>query len=927
MGHGIVGRQGELDVVDAFLDQLTGGAAGLVVAGEPGIGKTTLWNAAAERAGERGWHVLKARPAESEASFSFAGLGDLLEPVVDEIVADLPRPQHHALEVALLRDDPEAGVLDPRTLATAVLNTLRALARSRAVVVAVDDLQWLDTPSAQALAFAARRLGPVPVGVLAARRRGVDVTFDPAASFADDRLHRVDLGPLSLGALGRILDSGLPAPLPRHLLRKVHQSSGGNPFYAMELVRALNGRVVEPSQPLPVPADLRALVSARLRALSPRAHDAVLAAACLAQPTVPAVAAALGEEVLPALGEAAEAGVIRLDGERLRFTHPLLASTAYSEAAPERIRLLHRRLGGVLDEGEERARHLAQAATGPDPDVATALDAAAVAASARGAPGAAAELGELAMALTPPDALEDQRRRSVVAAGHHFAAGDPRRAGSLLEAAIAELPSGPERARVLGTLAEVRSREDDLALALELLTQALDEAGNDPAVRVPLELRRGLYLFHLGDPAGARGSVERAVTQAEVLGDPALLAVALGCVTWADFIEGGGVDHEQLARALALEDPGQPLEAPFRPSFTAGAIWTMTGQMEEACAAFERVYQSMLDQGDEGSLPTLGLMPLLAECRRGELSRAQRYADSVSQAAHYIGGGFPTALAATARTIVSAHRGHADAARRDADEAVALANRFGSPALGMGPIGMLGFLALSEADPAACHRALGPAIDAALGTPGLPQMFCILFTPDEAEALVALGELESAAKLLSWIDDSASLGAPSSLAAAARVRAFLAAAQGELDAAMARADESVTRYRQLAMPVELGRSLLVKGQVHRRRKEKRAAKESIQEALVTFDRVGTRMWSQRARDELARVGLRPSAPTEMTPTEAQVAELVASGLTNKEVSERAFLTAKSVEGVVGRVYRKLGVRSRAELGAAMADGRWPRPAP
>jgi AAA ATPase domain len=253
----LVGRETELAVLEEMLGSGLDARA-LVLVGEPGIGKTTLWTAASAAAGKRGWVVLSARPAAAEAEFSLAGLTDLLEGIAADVVDALAGPQRRALEVALLREEPEGAPRGPRVLAAAVLGVLRGLAAAGPVLVAVDDVQWLDPPSSQALAFAARRLAGDDVRFLLARREGSASALEGA--FAAGELARLELGSLSFGAMWSIVARRVEGPLTRRVLRRVFEASGGNPLFALELARLFGeGEVAADGELTTLPAQLEEL--------------------------------------------------------------------------------------------------------------------------------------------------------------------------------------------------------------------------------------------------------------------------------------------------------------------------------------------------------------------------------------------------------------------------------------------------------------------------------------------------------------------------------------------------------------------------------------------------------------------------------------------------------------------------------------------
>jgi DNA-binding NarL/FixJ family response regulator len=270
------------------------------------------------------------------------------------------------------------------------------------------------------------------------------------------------------------------------------------------------------------------------------------------------------------------------------------------------------------------------------------------------------------------------------------------------------------------------------------------------------------------------------------------------------------------------------------------------------------------------------------------------------------------------RALARARRGAVDGARADAEESLAICVRVGWPHGIAAARWALGCVALAEGDHQAVVDALGPVVSAVEAV-GLYEFVWAMSLPDAVESLIAIGELEHAERLIDSIADcSCRLDRPWGLAEAERCRALLEAARGNLDAAIAAIDAAVAAHDRLAMPFERGRTLLVKGIMHRRARHKKAAREALEEALTTLEGIGAAPWAERSRTELRRVGLRAPAPEQLTETERRVAELAATGLTNKQVAARAFLAPKSVEDVLARVYRKLAIHSRAELGAKMA---------
>src|SRR5918994_1365103 len=399
MGVEIVGRDEELGALDSFLGRKAApGPAALVLEGEAGIGKSTLWLAGVDAARERGLRVLSSRPAEVELGLAHAGLGDLLEDTLHGVLHELPAPRRRALEVALLvREDKEEPV-----------------------DFAIDDVQWLDPSSASALAFALRRLAETDIRILLARRLGNGTAVSELEGALDEsRTTRLRVGPLSAGALHGILQRQLGRGFARPTPLRLHEASGGNPFFALALARSLgpDGRDGDPARPLRLPEALEELVHTRLSALPEPSRSALLIVAAAGRPTCSLLRAAAVED--HALEPALAAGVIAADGDSLIFTHPLLASVLYERTPTSERRLAHRALAALVDDPVARARHLGLSADGPEPETAAVIDDAVALEMGRGAPIVAAELAEQALGMTPEAAHEDRHRRSLAAAHAH----------------------------------------------------------------------------------------------------------------------------------------------------------------------------------------------------------------------------------------------------------------------------------------------------------------------------------------------------------------------------------------------------------------------------------------------------------------------------------------------------------------------------
>jgi hypothetical protein len=547
MTREILGRDEELGFLNAFLDGADRGVRGLVLEGEAGVGKSTLWTAGLANAEERGFQVLSSGPAEAERALPHVVLADLLEGVVEKVLPTLLAPRRRALESALLIDRAPEYELDPRALAVAVRSSFQVLADERPLVVAVDDTQWVDSSSASALAFALRRLRSERILLLLARRLD-ECGEGPALEEAlePDGVERLRVGPLSIGAIHTLLQRRLGRPFARPTLRRLHEISGGNPFYAFELARGLDvaGATVDSVEPFPVPETLERLVGARLAGLGGATHEALLLIAAHGRPS-PALLAAAG--ISPnALEPAFAAQVVELSADEVRFTHPLLASVLYQEACDQERRGAHGRLAAVVDDPVERARHRALASDTPDEEVAAALENAATLARARGS--AAAELCEYALRLTPLDALEDRHRRTLAAARAHIEAADIQRARALLLDLLPRVGAGA-RAEALVLLSDIVAGGVDVVRAIELRREALEAAASLPTLRAEIHLWLGQVVSGTEGERSAAEHVVAALELAEELDDHGLRARVLATLAHNAFRAGGRPGRPPARRA------------------------------------------------------------------------------------------------------------------------------------------------------------------------------------------------------------------------------------------------------------------------------------------------------------------------------------------------------------------------------------------
>lgn len=904
----IIGRDRELEAITTFLDREQDGPQVLLLEGEAGIGKTTLWNQAATAA-EPAHRVLRASPREIETRISFASIGDLLTDVVEEAADRLPGAQRRALEMALLMTDDDGPQPEPQAIAFACLSILRVLARARPVLVAVDDIQWLDRPSASVLVYAARRLRGEDIRFLLARRTdGTAEVPGLGTAIPEEALRRIVVGPLSAGAIQRLVRERLDVTLSRPLLHRIRTTSDGNPFYALELVRA-HARAGDAGidTPLPVPESLSGLVTHRLEALPDETRQALTVAALLSDPAVDLVTKIL--ESVPAFVPAIEAGIIDVVDGRIRFTHPLLSSSLASRVEPTTARGIHRRISMLVVDPEERARHLAQSATHPDPGVAEALDQGADHACRRGAPAIAAELLERALKLT--DADDPARYARLLAASEATRqAGDWPRARALAETAIAIAEEGNARARALLLLG--LSSSD----ALEVCLSARAEAPADPSLEARIHLALSDARFGVSFPLAYEDACA-ALEAAERAKDMSLVSEALALAAWLEGALTIGDPHATVERARRLGHRASDEESNgYASRFVLANLQMWRDQHDLARDNFESELARAVSTADLFGQAHARLHLAQVEWRAGAWDRAATHA---REGLDEWPADEPKARGSLLwiASLIAVHQGKLSEARAMAHEALATAEY--DRLFGARNQWVLGIAASRTGQLESALDCLERARDifAELGVvePGM-----LLFAPDLIEAYVTAGRLDEADEFSAAFErQGAVLGRPRACAIGARGRGLVLAAKGELDAAQAAFNDALGVDATWRVPLERGRTLLALGAVERRARHLKQARATLGQALDLFDALGAEPFAEDARRELARIGGRVPSADGLTRSEARVAELVAEGKTNKAVAAELVVSIHTVEAALTQVYRKLGVRSRTEMARKLTN--------
>lgn len=809
-------------------------------------------------------------------------------------------------------------------LARGVLDAMRALSADAPLVIAVDDVQWLDRPSASVLEFCLRRLKDEPVAILLTFREDSGVfPLGLGRALPPDRVRRVPLGPLSMGAIGEIVRSRLGAALPRYVLTRLYEGCAGNPFYALECARAIleRPRMPRTNEPIPIPPSLGDLVRRRVCRLTPRVRQLGRLVAASSDPRERLIRAGCDDgESWGAIDEAVDDGIIERDGDVLRFTHPLLRSVLYGEMRLNERREIHRQLATVAEDIEARAWHLALGADRPSAEIAGMLDQAARHAASRGAPEDAAASQEQAARLTPAGQAGAARERTVRAADNHFRAGDISRSLELIQSALAGCPDGSLRAPLLVRLATIHYHQSDWPLAEQTFRQASREAPDDPGLCAHVEQELAFARLVAGDLAAASRWATASLRSAERAGDPRLMAHSLARIALFEFLQGNGVRSDLLERAETLdasadEEPIGRLPM-LDPALVAGVILKWCDRLDEARLRLADRYRHALDRGNEASLPFLLYHFSQLECWAGRWDAAEEYALEGCRVADETGQEPVKPATLYSLALVRAHRGRVQDARQLASEALALCDRTTNVPLTSMADSVLGFVALSLGDHQAAHDHLG-RIATASAAVGLGEPSVIKFLPDEIEALTALGQVDLARSFTRQLEARGRLlGRQWALAAGARCRAHLAAVDGDLEEARVACEQALSHHERLPMPFELGRTLLVMGMIERRARHKPVARESLGRALDIFEHLGAPLWADKARRELSKIATgRPVHG--LTDTERSIAGLIARGQTNRQVASALFVTQNTVQTHVRHIFQKLGVRSRTELAARL----------
>lgn len=893
----IVSRDDELESIRAFLEGSEVGRC-LAITGSAGIGKTVLWEAGIDLASTLSYRVLWARAAGAEVTLSMATVVDLVADIEPEILESLPTPQRHALDIALRRTEPTAAP-DPLAIAAALLSTFRALALHSPLLVAIDDAHALDPASSVIVSYVARRLRPSNIRILLTRRSAHISDIEKALLTTD--VDRLEVGALSFGATQRLLLSHFGTTLKRREMRLAFETSSGNPLFAIELGRQLAASRGAPHDPLPVPDVVEEAFGARVRELAPGVRRTLLAVSLSTNLGLDE----LSKVVDPlSVEDAVAEGVVVIDRSAIRPSHPMLAAAVRRHADATERRDLHLALADAAGDVVMRARHLALATVEPDADVASLVAAAAELAARRGAVMDAADLGEHALRLTP--ASDDQRADRIVALGRLLSRADEmERLVQLLLTHMSQL--GPGRPRALAHL--LLGDAADVAGDFAHIDLALMEAGSDPEVRALALSRRSrlLAVSELERVADAESLALEALECARDVG-VGVSDQALVSLVWARTLRGKDI--------VSLLEPVAPAGDPGGSSASSlervrGVQLAFRGQINEAREILARLRARYDERGDVQSSRLVQQLLCDVELRAGNARDAADLVAGLDIELSWMSG-----VVARLHASLAALTGDPSAVSEWSSIALSA-----TPGQGWDRLAThraVGVAAMLQSDATTAVEHLQLVWDHA-NREGVDDPGALPVAADLAEAFILLGDHTSAQRVSGrLLELSREQDHPWGLATARRTAAALQLARGDLDGSVQELERVAHDYGEWGLRFDQARTLLLLGNFQRRLKRRAGARRSLEGAIEVFEASGCAGWARRARADHDRVsGRRATVGGELTPSEMQVAQLAAGGLTNKEIAERLFVTVSTVEVHLSHVYAKYGVTSRTQLARDM----------
>jgi DNA-binding CsgD family transcriptional regulator len=895
----------------------------LVVTGEAGMGKTALLADAADRARLAGMRVLSVTGRESESKLAFAGLHQLLRPVLSG-AAGLPGRQAQALLGALgLAADPDAA--DPLLTGIAVLTLLSDLSEHSPVLVVADDAHWLDRSSLDALAFAGSRLDAEPVVLLVGARGQA-----PPAGF-DRGFPQLHLEPLSAADAGRLLD-GQPRPPRGRARAQVLAQAEGNPMALIELAKVIADDPAASrhwaAEPLPLTDRLTAVLTARFATLPEQAQAALLRAAVADGPDLRAAASRSSGPDARALAPAEQLGLITIDRTGLRFSHPLVRSAIYHSAPFAQRAAAHRQLAAALhDQPDRQAWHLAAAALQPDEHVASLLEATAAQAQRRGGAAAAALALERAAELSPDPG--DQARRLVAAASAAVPSGQGDWVQDLATRALAVTADPELRLAARHDAGWALAWSGRRTAALSALISVAEEAARDqPALAWDALGSAATVAYQSGTPA-TRQAVSRVLGLLERQGSaPSGRAPGIDVNVLRLWIRASadpiGSRNQLLPQLRKIV--GSPIEEPSL--WRIGSVAWLLDESDLAITLLQDAMQRLRAPGVQGtsggSLTVLGWAYI-------DTGRWDEALDVAAEAAGMAEANQMETVAASADVItatVLALRGDSGAARRHAARALATVDPAENGLIAARARRALGVAALADGSYLQAFTQLR-GLFSEDGAP-LHNYASYLGVADLAAAAVrADRRMEGCDVIDHALGRLDGIASPRLEQLIARARGILAGPEG----AEAHFDKPLSDPAGDQWPFERAQLRLEYAEWLRRRRRINDAKPVLTQALGTFQRLGARSWAQRAQAELRACGVavtgapaKPDALGELTPQQRQIVRLASDGLTDREIGDRLFLSPRTVSSHLYRSYPKLGVASRYQLRDVIARASPPAPA-
>ncbi|WP_431771287.1 AAA family ATPase [Streptomyces cucumeris] len=914
--HGLYGRDTELAVIDRVLDGVTAGRGGLLLLrGEPGSGKSALLEHARRRATALGPAVLEVCGAAEESGCAYAGLHQLLRPLLTRLPW-LPAEQAEALSSALRLTGPPPA--DPAPVSMAALTLLTAAAAEggavgpRGLVCLLDDVQWVDRPTLETLLFAARRLRSDGVALLLAQRDpGPEVLEDPA-------LARLALPGLDEHAATDLLAAAAGTRPAAAVARELTARTGGNALSLAELGTLLTTRQIQGEETLPVPLPLgprtrRAFLGPE-RSLPEPVRLALLMAAAEETGDLTTVAAALDRLGLDpsCLEEAEETGLITVIGRKIAFPSAALRTALHSGAGLARRRRCHLALAEVVRPHERDGRwaeHRAAAALGPDEEVAGELRRAAKYARSRAQYAAAADLLDRAARLTPDPVRRSERLLEAARAA--WQAGQAARTEHLVRDALAIADQPVVIGRLLQLRGAVRARGGVLTDAFRALRAAAEAlAAEFPDEAAHCLIQAAESASHAGDPARFR---ELSVAAAQLAGGTPVTDGTRLLLTGIDQV----MEHD-LERGTELITAG--VEAAQRSGDPLLVAWAGVGSLYLGEAAtgfalFEQVAERARATGHVGVLPSNLEFTAQLEMFSGRMANAEALTDEGLRLARESGQENLAAIHLARRAFMCALRGDEKQCREAADEALGTALR---RRIGLAVATARHALASLALMRGSYPEALRLLEQVAVAEPGAGHPIVAFFSlPDRIEAAVRSGERQAAQEALDSLERWQARSVRSEARALlARSRALLAPD----DATAISCFEEALTLHSGSVPIEKARTELYLGETLRRARRRRDARAHLRSAAATFDRIGADPWAERARQELRATGESARAGTaargtgeRLTPQEIRIARLAAEGSTNKEIAAQLFLSPRTVEYHLYKIFPRLGITSRTDL--------------